>query len=193
MIASFRHNLPQHSTENLGDLVATTTQAPPGTTLRRPGKAFEWGMILVASWVALGAHLDAWAHNHGKVDASFFTPWHDLLYLGVFSTMGYLGIALLRSFRNGSPLRTALPRGYVLSFVGSLLFAGFGVFDLGWHTVFGIEADTAALFSPSHLGLMAGGFMIAAGPWVAARARGDETAGWPAVISAALALSMIWF
>ncbi|GAA3193250.1 hypothetical protein [Actinocorallia longicatena] len=158
-----------------------------------PGAAFAWGTVLFASWVAVGAHIDAWAHNHGKVDTSFFTPWHALLYTGVLCTMAYLGLASLRGVRAGRPPLKSLPVGYLQSFAGALLFGGFGGFDLVWHELFGIENDAVALFSPSHLGLMVSGFLIASGPWVHARATGERTASWLVVISAALSLSMIWF
>ncbi|GAB3682990.1 hypothetical protein GCM10027589_52700 [Actinocorallia lasiicapitis] len=155
--------------------------------------AFAWGTVLFASWVSFGAHIDAWAHNHGKVDESFFTPWHALLYFGVLCTMVFLGLGVLRGVRAGRSPFHALPVGYQQSFVGALVFGGFGGFDLVWHEVFGIEEDAVALFSPSHLGLMVAGFLIASGPWVHARARGEKTASWIVVASASLTLSFLWF
>lgn len=174
--------------------MAVDTRAEPAPKAAgRPGAVFEWGALLTASWVVLGAHLDAWAHNHGKTDETFFTQWHALLYFGMFCTMAYLGIAMLRGVRKGLPWRNALPQGYLMALCGALGFGLFGVVDLVWHEVFGVESDTAALFSPSHLGLMVSAFLIAAGPMTAARSRGDSVAGPRTVISAGLALSMIWF
>jgi hypothetical protein len=40
---------------------------------------------------------------------------------------------------------------------GLALFAAAGLGDMAWHLAFGIEQDLAALLSPSHLGLFAGG------------------------------------
>ena len=37
---------------------------------------------LLTAWLVGGLFLDGWAHAHGKVDQSFFTPWHAVFYSG---------------------------------------------------------------------------------------------------------------
>src|SRR5215469_12275517 len=44
------------------------------------GPRFDRIAALLSALVVGGVFLDGWAHNHGKVDQSFFTPWHALLY-----------------------------------------------------------------------------------------------------------------
>ena len=39
-------------------------------------------MSALSAWLVGGFFLDGWAHTHGKVDQSFFTPWHAVLYSG---------------------------------------------------------------------------------------------------------------
>ena len=43
-------------------------------------------------------------------------------------------------------------------------FAFAGVGDGIWHTLFGVEEDTAALLSPTHLALMIAGIVLVTGP-----------------------------
>ncbi len=131
---------------------------PPG------GLRFDWiNMLLALLWLG-GLYIDGWAHNHGKVDNTFFTPWHAILY----STFGLIGIFLtlnaVRNLTRGYKLRRALPEGYVLSLLGVLVFAFAGVFDFFWHSVFGFEANTAALLSPAHLFLALGFMLVMSGP-----------------------------
>jgi hypothetical protein len=46
------------------------------------GRAFDWVTVALRAWLQGGGFLDGWAHHHGRVDASFFTPWHAVLYTG---------------------------------------------------------------------------------------------------------------
>jgi hypothetical protein len=124
------------------------------------------------------------------VDATFFTPWHGLLYAGLAVTGLILTVRGLLTIRAGQPWREALPYGYGLSLAGGALFFVFGVLDLGWHTLFGVEANVAALLSPTHLGLMASGFLAVAGPW---RADRGPTTSYAAVVSASLMVAEFWF
>lgn len=45
------------------------------------------------------------------------------------------------------------------------VFLAGGLADLGWHTLFGIEADLEALLSPTHLVLFAGAALLLTTPW----------------------------
>ena len=121
-------------------------------------------MALISCGIVFGLYIDGWAHNHGFVDDSFFTPWHALLY----GAVGLAGLALVIShFRNvgqGYRWRRALPAGYSLSLVGFFAFAAGGLFDMLWHETFGFEAGVEALISPAHLYLALTGLLILTGP-----------------------------
>ncbi|MGH2688223.1 MAG: hypothetical protein ACRDKW_05385, partial [Actinomycetota bacterium] len=140
------------------------TEAPAAPPERPVASAlFTWGAVLVSSLLVAGLYVDLWAHSHGRVDQSFFTPWHAMLYGGYTVAAAYLALATLRGRRRGLPLRRSLPDGYGLSLVGAAIFALAGAGDMAWHMAFGIEMGVDALFSPSHLALAAGGTLIVAG------------------------------
>ena len=42
-------------------------------------------MALISCAIVFGLYIDGWAHNHGFVDDSFFTPWHAVLYGAILS------------------------------------------------------------------------------------------------------------
>lgn len=134
-------------------------------TAKRPPSSvgFDWAMGLFSVLIMAGVYQDGWAHNHGLVDQSFFTPWHAILY-GTMAVAGvFLLVAGVRNMLRGYSFRNGLPFGYWTSAVGVMLFAAGGVFDLWWHTMFGIEIDIQGLVSPSHLTLALGGALVFAG------------------------------
>src|SRR5262249_50761660 len=119
----------------IADRVSTTRVAirPPDSA------AFDWALSVLSAVFVGGLFLDGWAHAHGHVDQSFFTPWHAVFYAGYGATALALGAALVRNHARGHGWREAVPAGYGLSLLGALVFAVGGVGDLIWHTVFGIE------------------------------------------------------
>ena len=125
---------------------------------------FDWLMAIICCAIVFGLYIDGWAHNHGQVDESFFTPWHALLY----GAVGAAGLALIithfRNVNRGYRWTRALPAGYALSLVGFFAFGLGGVFDLIWHETFGFEEGIDALISPSHLYLALSGLLILTGP-----------------------------
>ena len=131
-------------------------------------------MALICCAIVFGLYIDGWAHNHGFVDDSFFTPWHAVLY----GAVGLAGLVLVLShFRNvsqGYRWRNALPPGYRLSLFGFFAFAAGGLFDLLWHETFGFEAGIEALISPAHLYLALTGLLILTGPIRALWRRQDD-------------------
>lgn len=155
-------------------------------------------MLLALLWLG-GLYIDGWAHNHGKVDNTFFTPWHAILY----STFGLIGIFLtlnaVRNLSRGYRLRRALPEGYVLSLLGILIFAFAGVFDFFWHSLFGFEANTATLLSPAHLFLALGFMLVMSGPlrsrWlsISAGSRPNWREAAPLIGSAICVLAVLSF
>lgn len=161
--------------------------ARPALAVR--GFGYDWVVVAASVWLLGGLYWDGWAHGYSLPD-SFFTIWHAGFYSGFLASAAViLGPAVLRAPVAG--WRAAVPAGYGWSAVGVIVFAFGGVFDLVWHTVFGIETNLDALFSPSHLVLATGIFLIVSGPLRAAWARRD--AGFAAVLSLVMVLSTFTF
>jgi len=160
------------------------------------GVRFDYGMALLGTWLVGGSYLDAWAHNHGKVDGTFFTPWHAALYSGFAASALLLVAVILLNLRRGATVRAAIPAGYVLPLVGSFLFPIGGAGDLIWHTLFGFEVGVEPLLSPTHLVLATSAIFVVSGPLRAAWPRADAAAGagggWAARFPAVLALTNLF-
>ena len=161
------------------------------------GLQFDWLLAILSGVFVGGLYLDGWAHNHGKVDQSFFTPWHGFFY-GAFVALALALIAgAYLNHARGLNWRQAIPNGYQLSAVGILIFAMGGIGDLVWHGLFGIEEDFEALLSPTHLTLGLGLALIVTGPLRAAWRRTSDAAGWrelgPALLSLACLISALTF
>ena len=170
------------------DLTAPAQRGQVDASLR-----FEWVFSLLITWLVGGVFLDGWAHNHGKVGQSPFTPWHGLLYTGYGVFVAFLGYTLYANHQKGYSWRQAVPSGYGSSVVGAVLFALGGVADFFWHLVFGVELGIDGNISPSHLTLALGGVLMLSGPVRAAWQRRDYGAqlGWSALVPLLLALTYI--
>ncbi len=171
---------------------APATSAASTTTLR-----MDWILTILSVWLIGGFYVDLWAHSHGQVDDTFFTPWHALLYAGAASFGVVLGAAAIAGRPRGIPLRDTLAPPYRIAFLGFFLFGIAGVLDLGWHAMFGFEADVESLLSPSHLLLATSGMLMVGAPIRSAGARLLEgaprtwrTAG-PVVIPLAMAVAIL--
>jgi hypothetical protein len=178
-------------------------RAAPRPTRAETARAlgFDWAMAALSAWFLGGLYLDGWAHNHGMVDDSFFTPWHAVFYSG-FAAVALLSLAALaRGVLAGRPWYRALPPGHELALLGVPLFALGGAGDLAWHTAFGIEEGVEALISPSHLALAVSMGLILVGPLRAAARREMSPAhgygGWlargPAALSLAFFVALLAF
>ncbi|GKU77517.1 hypothetical protein [Paenibacillus sp. L3-i20] len=125
--------------------------------------------ILFGIWLVVGIFIDGYAHRHGVVE-TFFTPWHANLYAGfLVSAFRIVYLVYRNRRRNNTSWKQSIPAGYGLYLWGVLLFFSGGLFDLMWHTVFGIEKDLAALLSPSHIILLVGALLILSSPYFAAQ------------------------
>jgi hypothetical protein len=169
----------------------------PAAETSRAALAFDWGITILNVLFVGGLYLDGWAHNHGQVDQSFFTPWHAFFYGGfALVTLLLVGTLVVNRLR-GQSWGTALPVGYRLSLLGVLIFATGGVGDLIWHELFGIEEGFAALLSPSHLTLILGLALVVTGPLRAAWSRAGGAPTWqalgPALSSLTLLISVLTF
>ena len=113
----------------------TTPTAMPPTFERRgdyppAGSGYDWIGAGVAMVLVGGLVLDIWAHNHGNVDATFFTPWHGILYGGMGLAAVFLMVSMLRFHARGYTWPRVLPAGYGLSLLGVVVFTAGGVLDL---------------------------------------------------------------
>ncbi|HKW91416.1 MAG TPA: hypothetical protein VJX92_05915 [Methylomirabilota bacterium] len=170
----------------------TRSDFPPGSL------GFDWVMSVLCGVFLGGLFLDGWAHTHGRVDNTFFTPWHAVLYSGYLLVALFLIATTGWNRRRGHPWLRALPAGYDWSLVGVLLWIPGGLADMLWHEVFGFEASVDALLSPPHLVLALGYGLMASGPLRAAWRRPDRWSGrfsrlLPALLSLTLLLSLITF
>lgn len=145
----------------------STVQSPATASFidETPEPSPSWGVQLttavLSAWVLGGLFLDGWAHGELPELESFFTPWHAVLYSGLLATAAWIALQCVHGYRRGRRGRRAIPYGYGLGLVGAMLFGVAGLFDLAWHTAFGIEENLAALLSPPHLALgLAAALMI---------------------------------
>ena len=166
------------------------------------GLRFDWAMTAGCAMFLGGLFVDGWAHQHGKTDNTFFTPWHAIFYSGFLVVAGVLLAGVTTNRRRGHSLRQSIPPGYLLSLVGAGVFAVGGVGDMIWHSLFGVEASTEALLSPTHLLLALGITLIVSGPLRAAWHRPDPAEGnWifrfataiPLLLSLAFTWSLLTF
>jgi len=177
-----------------GGNIRTTTRSYPAGSLR-----FDWFFTLLSTWVIFGLYIDGWAHNHGQVDNTFFTPWHALLYLGVLSIGVFLFVNQWANLRKGYPLMRALPQGYTLSLIGAGLFMMGGGFDFVWHSIVGFEVDLETLLSPAHTLLATSAGLMISGPIRAAwgRTTSGKLSDWriigPALLCLTLCFSLFTF
>lgn len=178
-------------------LPARPTVPQLGTPRHTASRRFDGLVAILSAFFGAGLYLDGWAHVHGHVDRSFFTPWHAALYSGFLVVAAVIGGTALAGMRRGLPLRESVPTGYELSLLGAGIFLVGGVADMAWHIVFGIEANVDALFSPTHLILAIGGVLMASGPlrsaWRRADAGHEPAMSWAAVLSLTVVLSVITF
>ena len=172
----------------------TGSAHPPAAATRVARPAFEWTYVAIAAAIGVGAHIDAWAHNHlPSTTETFLTPWHALLYTSMAAMTVFLVVTAAWTGARPRDWGRALPDGYALPLLGCIAFGVGGVLDMTWHLFFGIEATFSALISPTHVLIMAGAGLIASGPLAAAWRRPDRRCGWPAVASVAFVLAALTF
>ncbi|WP_240778027.1 hypothetical protein [Nonomuraea basaltis] len=109
---------------------------------------------LLGVWFGVGLMIDAWAHANLAELETFFTPWHAVFYSGFAVVSGWIIWQVWRNWRAGRQGLAAVPTGYLAGLVAIPAFAAFGLADLLWHTILGIETTLDIFFSPSHLGLI---------------------------------------
>ena len=182
-----------------GSVVSATT-GPQGRmqgARRVAGLRYDWLINLLCAVFVGGLYLDGWAHNHGRVDESFFTLWHAFFYSGYLLVAIAFAAAVVVNRTRGHSLPLSIPDGYRLTGVGLFVFAAGGVGDMVWHVLFGIEEGAEALFSPTHIVLGLGIGLTITGPLRAAWNRRGTGGTWrelgPAVASLGIFLAALTF
>jgi hypothetical protein len=175
-------------------------RAATGTPARaRLSWRAELVTMLLAGWLMIGLFVDGWAHSNLAALETFFTPWHALFYSGFIATALWIIWQVDRRYRAGKRGLEAVPAGYALALVGVGVFALGGVGDMGWHTIFGIETNIDALFSPTHLLLFIGIVLITSAPLRGAWSDASEPAApgfrrfLPILLSATLTATLVAF
>ena len=146
--------------------VRTAVRPGEPTTLERRD---EWAVAFFGTWMIGGLFLDGWSHGVNKPE-TFFSPWHGVLYSGFAVAVTFIALRSYLERGRGRAFRMEPLMG-----LGLITFGAAGVGDMMWHQVFGIEVDTAALLSPTHLLLMTGGVLMASAPLRAALRDDDPT------------------
>ena len=179
-----------------------TAQVLPEAGHERPRLERRHDLItmLLASWMIVGLFVDGWAHgNILEQLEGFFTPWHAVFYSGFAATASWMAYIVYRSRPKGRRLdRSAVPAGYGWGVIGVIAFGVGGAGDMVWHTIFGIEVDTEALLSPTHLLLFAGGLLILTSPlrasWHSDSPRRQSFGGFlPVLLSITLTTAVVAF
>jgi hypothetical protein len=155
----------------------------------------ELAFAVFSTWTVIGLFLDGWSHRVNKPE-EFFTPYHAVLYSGVAAGVLWSMYESNRQRRAGEPID--LPAGSRLTGLGLAFFALGGAGDFVWHEVFGIEADTEALLSPTHLLLFIGGLALTTAPLRAGWATDTDdpptfAAALPRLVGLALATAIVSF
>lgn len=155
--------------------------------------------MLLGTWLLVGLVVDGWAHTNLQGLETFFTPWHAVFYSGFVATAAWVLATAARTRRPERSGLAAFPAGYGLAVVGVVVFAVGGAGDMTWHSLFGIEQDLEALFSPTHLLLFVGMALILSTPLRAAWGDPAEPAApgyrrfLPVLVSATLVTVLVAF
>ncbi len=131
---------------------------------RIEGKKFDIIFCLSVLWLIGGTFSDAWAHNNIPRLETFWTPWHAILYSGLFFLIGSLLTVLVVNRRRSGSWLQAIPRGYTIVYFALIFMVLDGLGDMTWHLIFGVEQHLDALFSPTHLSGLIGIGLFATGP-----------------------------
>src|SRR5262245_7224341 len=165
-----RRQMSRREDETMSTVLTRDSSASARITIPRPPTApsstpaFDWTVaVLSLVWLG-GVFLDGWAHAHGRVDDTFFTPWHAVLYAGYTVLSAVLVGRAAWAIKRGTPWRASMPAGYGLAVAGVAMWVAGGPFDLLWHSVFGFEANVEALLSPAHVVLAVGFGLMTAAP-----------------------------
>jgi hypothetical protein len=160
-------------------------------------RVFDTVMVLMTATLLFGAYLTAYAFviQQNKVVEPAGNIGQGIVLGAWLATTGVLFAAFAAGLRAGKPWHNALPDGYVGSLTAALTFGGAWIVDNAyWSPAFvTTSVGLDALFTPPRLVLIAAAAVMVSGPLRAAARRGETTAGFSTVVSAALLLSVFTF
>jgi len=154
----------------------------------------RWVLLVASAWLVAGLQLDAYAHATTPQLETFWTPWHAVLYSGIFvSGLTLLWLAGARLPRVPTYQSVfALPNALRVPLLGMALLLAGGAVDTSWHNLFGIESGLEIFVSPSHILIIVGMALVAAGPALMLAVRPGRSLSGPdgalATISALLSV-----
>jgi Tol biopolymer transport system component len=152
------------------------------------------GVLMVA-----GLYLISWAANHAGVGDPFVSLWAIPMYVGFVLVVVVLIATFMGNRAAGYSGWSALPQGYPLALLGSVLFLSGLLAGLFGQPIFGAPVDLEIFTSPILLLIYLGALLIVSAPvraaWVLETSH--EAPSWrslgPALLSAGLALSTLTF
>ncbi len=154
-----------------------------------PGSRFDWAFSALAVLLVATGYYVAWEHRKAQLPSYADVPVQ-AAWLAVTLFMVGAGIS---AWLRDRQLESVVPKGYLLSAAGCLVFA-VGILSGGpWQEVYGTVTGVPAAFRPPNLLEIAGAGMIVTGPLRSAIARGELLAGPTALISSALLLAAVTF
>jgi Tol biopolymer transport system component len=163
------------------------------TDTTKADRWMAWGVVALAAWLTLAVVLVSWALDTGAASDAGFSAYHVPGYLALIAIVAVCAILVVRAKRAGGTWRSAFPTGYGVLGAGLLALLGYVVLDIGWREGVGIAPGLEGGLAPSRILLVVGMVLVAIGPLRAALLTGRTVAGgWPAVLSAALVLGVLW-
>ena len=160
-------------------------------------RVFDAVVVLLTAALLFGAYLTAYAFviQQDEVVEPAGNIGQGIVVGAWLATTGVLFAAFARGLRAGKPWHNALPDGYVGSLTAALTFGAAWIVDNAyWAPTFvTTSVGLDALFTPPRLVLIAAAAVMVSGPLRAAARRGETTAGFSTLISAALLLSVLTF
>jgi len=159
----------------------------------RAGAPFPWLTLLLAAWNVGALFYVLWAVLNGATRDPAAPPYSIPFYLGVLTLAVSCLAMVVRARRQGRTWHHAFPPGYGILGAGAVVLLVALVADLGWRGGVGIAPGAVeGFFAPSRVGLIVGLVLISVGPLRAALRSPDASDGrWPAVLSAALVLTVV--
>lgn len=152
-----------------------------------------WLSVGIAAWLVGAFYFLLWSVVHDLSPDPALSVYIIPFYLGLAALAAVTIALVVRAARNGRRWRVAFPPGYGILGVGlAAMLAGL-VADVGWREGVGQPEGIAGLLAPTRLLVVAGLALVALGPLRAAfRSSRADAKRWPAVLSAAMLLAVLW-
>lgn len=159
----------------------------------------DWVTMGLALMTLFGVFWDGWLHNNSTEIDSFWSSAHIMMYAGLTSLGGWIGLVFVKRQPRGKLNLSleAVPYGYGLALVALPLAALGGPGDFIWHAIYGFENQIDAPFSPTHQMLFLSGGLLGGIGLASTWHRAGRNVGLkvlsPAIVSATAVLAMVSF